>query len=225
VIQIPPIEDPVLEQGVEKVKKSIWIPLLLGGVLGLLDMASMVVDFLIPLGPYGATGPQEVFILMSAALGGPIGLSVACILHEAGNYFFGLKAVFSPEQIASVRMFYSIADFSAHILAALAVAYCYKFLYQRAQKVYVFFAGWILIVYFYYLLLVLLQFILIGLVIDLPSLSTLYRNFMPEFLVVTIISTLIWIALPKRYHRHLWVEQQPLSPPTGDGAMSKDVQI
>ena len=197
-------------------KKTIWIPLVLGAALGLLDLVSIAVDFIIPLGPYGATGPQEVFITISAALGGPLGLSVACLLQEVGHHFFSLKALFSPEQMASTGILYSIADFSAHILAALAVAYCYKFLHQRAKKDYVFFGGWILILVFYYTLLVLLQFFLIGFVIDLPPLSALYRNFLPEFLVVTIISTLIWVALPKRYRRPLWIELQPAARITED---------
>ena len=201
-----------------KVKKTIWIPLVLGGALGILDFASLAGDFLIPLGPYGATGPQEVFITMSAALGGPLGLAVTCLLQELGHHFFGLKALFSPEQIMSTGTLYSIADFSAHILAALAVAYCYKLLDQRAKKVYVFFGGWILIVGFYYTLLVLLQFILIGFVIDMPTLSALYMNFLPEFLVVTSISTLIWVALPRRYHRPLWIELQPAARITEDRA-------
>ena len=197
-------------------KKTIWIPLVLGAALGLLDLVSIAVDFIIPLGPYGATGPQEVFITMSAALGGPLGLSVACLLQEVSHHFFSLKALFSPEQMASTGTLYSIADFSAHILAALAVAYCYKFLHQRAKKDYVFFGGWILILVFYYTLLVLLQFFLIGFVIDLPPLSALYRNFLLEFLVVTIISTLIWVALPRRYRRPLWIELQPAARITED---------
>ncbi len=68
------------------------------------------------------------------------------------------------------------------------------------------FGGWILIVVIYYSLLVPLQFFLIGFVIDLPPLSVLFRSFLPEFLVVTIITILIWAALPLRYHRPLWYE-------------------
>jgi len=201
-------------QGDIKVKKTIWLPIVLGSALGLLDFVSMAVDFLIPLGPYGATGPQEVFIIMSAALGGPLGLSVECLLHEVGHHFFFLKSLFSPEQMSSTGTLYSIADFSAHILATLAVAYCYKLLHQRAKKVYVFFGGWILIAVFYYTLLVLLQFFLIGFIIDLPPLSVLFRNFIPEFLVVAIVTTFIWIALPARFHRPLWIEPEPFPPPT-----------
>jgi hypothetical protein len=189
-----------------KVKKTIWVPFVLGSALGLLDLVSIAVDFIIPLGPYGATGPQEVFITMAAALGGPLGLSVACLLQEVGHHFFSLNALFSPEQMLSKGILYSIADFSAHILAALAVAYGYKFLHQRAKKTYAFFGGWILLVVFYYTLLVPLQFFLIGFVIDLPTLSALFRNFLLEFLVVTVISTLIWVALPRRYRKPQWYE-------------------
>jgi hypothetical protein len=204
-------------------KKTIWMSLVLGAVLGLLDMVSWAVNFTIPVGPYGATGPQEIFITMSAALGGPLGLSATCLLHEAGNYFFGLKALFSPEQMASTGTYYSTADFSAHILAALPVAYGYKYLHQLAKKAHVFFGGWILIIVFYYILLVLLQFILIGFVIDLPTLSALYRNFLPEFLVVAIISTLIWVALPRRYRKPLWYEQQPAALPAEDKTLEKEI--
>jgi hypothetical protein len=201
-----------------KVKKTIWMPLVLGAALGLLDMVSLAVNFIIPLGPYGATGPQEVFITMSAALGGPLGLLVTCLLQEVGHHFTFLKDLFAPEQMASTGTLYSIADYSAHIIAGLPVAYGYKFLHQRAKKAFVFFGGWILISFFYYALLVLMQFLLIGFVINLPPLFALFRNFLPEFLVVTIISTLIWVALPRRYRRPLWIELQPAVLPSEDKA-------
>jgi hypothetical protein len=115
-------------------KKTIWKAFVLGSALGLLDMVSMAVDFLIPLGPYGATGPQEVFITVSAALGGPLGLSVACLLHEVGHHLTFLKTLFPPEQMLSTGTLYSLSDFSAHILAAMPVAYGYIFLHQRAAR-------------------------------------------------------------------------------------------
>ena len=197
-------------------KTTTWIPLVLGCVLGLLDLLSWASDFSLPIGPYGATGPQEVFITMSAALGGPLGLSATCILHELGNFYFGLQSLFSQEQLSSTGVLYSIADVLAHILAALIVVYCYKLLHQRAKKVYIFFVGWILILVFYYTILVSLQFLLIGFVIDLPVLAVLLSSFLPEYLVVAIITTLIWIALPARYTRPLWYEAQPIVLPTED---------
>ena len=191
-------------------KKTVWIALALGGTLGILDFISWASDFLIPLGPYGATGPQEVFITMSAALGGPLGLSITCLLHELGNYAFGLKSLFSPEQMPLMGILYATADFAAHIVAAMTVAYGYKFLHQRAKKIYVYIGGWMFIMVVYYILLVSLQFILIGFVIDLPPLLELFSNFLPESLVVVIITSLILLALPVRYLRPLWLERQPV---------------
>ena len=207
-------------------KKTIWMPLVLGGALGLVDFVSLAVNFLIPLGPLGATGPHEIFLIMSAALGGPLGLLVANILHESGIFIFFLNNEISPDLIWSTGILVSTADFTAHLIALLVAAYCYKFLHQRAKKPSAFLGGWVLIVVIYYALLVLLQFSLIGLVFpDTPSLSMLYQNNLPEFLVVAIISTLIWFALPVRYRKPLWVEHQPVSPQTEKGTTSTDIQI
>ena len=206
-------------------KKTLWIPLVLGGVLGLLDFVSLAVSFLIPLGPFGATGPQEIAVIISAALGGPLGLLVANFLQELGIYIFFLKSQFLPEQMLSTGVLFPIADFIAHTLALLAVAYCYRFLHQRAKKVTAFFAGWVLIIVIYYTLLVLLQSTLLGLVIsDKPPLSTLFQNNLPEFFVVVIISTLIWIALPARYRRPLWYEVQAFPPPSEARTQSKEIR-
>jgi hypothetical protein len=212
-------------QGDTKVKKTIWMPLVLGITLGLLNFVSIAVDFIIPLGPFGATGPQEILLTISAALGGPLGALVANFLQELSFYLFWLKTQLPPEQIWSTGALFSIADFTAHMVALLAVAYGYRFLHQRAKKVVTFLAGWILIVVIYYALLVLLQSFLIGLVIpDKPPLSTLYQNNLPEFLVVTIVSTLAWIALPRRYQRPLWIESQLALPPAEEIAVYEEIQ-
>ena len=197
-------------------KKTIWIPLVLGAALGLLDFVSWAGDLLIPLGPYGATGPQEVFITISAALGGPLGLSVTCVLHELGNYAFSLKSLFSPEQLPLTGILYSTADFAAHIVAAITAAYGYKLLHQRAKKIFIYIGGWLFLLVVYYTLLVSLQFILVGYVIDLPPFSVLFGNFLPELLVSAILTVLIWIALPVRFNRPLWIELEPVPPLSED---------
>jgi hypothetical protein len=189
-------------------KKTIWIPLALGGVLGLLSFISSAVGFLIPLGFSGVeTGPQEIPLLISAGLSGPLGIFVAALIHELGIYLFIFKSMFSPDQMSSTEVLFAAADLAAHILALLAAAYCYRFLHQRAKKVSALLAGWILIVALYYTLLVFLQSFLGGLVIpDIPPFSTFIQDFMPEFQVVLIITTLILLALPKRFRRQLWFE-------------------
>lgn len=129
-------------------------------------------------------------------------------------YIFLLKGDFPGEP--QVEVLISTVDFIAHTIALLAVAYCYRFLHQRAKKAYIFFVGWILIVVIYYILLLPLQAFVHNIIIpDLLPLSTLVRGFPPEFLMVAIISTLIWIALPVRYRKPLWDEAH--NPPEENG--------
>lgn len=207
-------------------KKKIWIALILGGALGSLDFISIAVDFLIPLGPFGATGPQEILTTMSAALGGPLGALVTSALQELGVFLFFLRGEFPPGEIYSRGVLFSTADLVAHLLGCLVVAFGYRILYQRAKKAIVFFAGWILLVIIYYTVLVPMQSLLLGLVVPVTSpLIVLFRNNLPEFLVVTTVSTLIWVALPKRFHRPRWYEVEPVDTSTKDGIVYKGTGI
>ena len=123
-------------------------------------------------------------------------------------YIFLLKGDFPGQPLVEILI--STGDFIVHSIALLAVAYCYRFLHQRAKKAYIFFAGWFLIVAIYYALLLPLQSLVHNLIIaDLLPLSALVQGAPPEFLMVAIISTLIWIALPLRYSKPLWFEAHP----------------
>jgi hypothetical protein len=122
-------------------RKTIWIPLALGSILGLLSFVSSAVDFLIPLGFSGvATGPQEIPLVISAGIGGPLSILVAGLIHELGIYLFLLNPEFLPDQTSAMGVSFAIGDFAAHALALLAIAYCYRLLHQRAKKVYAFLA-------------------------------------------------------------------------------------
>ena len=204
-------------------KKTIWIPLVLGITLGLLDFLSLAVHWVIRIASFGAIGPQEILVVISAALGGPLGLFIANFLQELGMHIFLLKGDFPGQPQLEVLI--SIADFIAHTIALLAVAYCYRFLHHRAKKAYIFFAGWILIIVIYYILLLPLQSLLHNLLVpDLLPLLTLVRGSPPEFLMVAIISTLILIALPARYRRPLWLEAPPVPPPAEDNARRNEIR-
>lgn len=193
-------------------KKTVWKPLALGMALGLIDIISLAVNFVLPTVEETFVGPQEIFVSISAALGGPLGFVPTIFLQELGVHFFLLKGQLPPEQ-AQLEFFVSLADFTAHILAALAVVYCYKILYQKAKKTITFFVGWILIVIAYYALLLPLQSFLYNLVIpDMLPLLVWIQSSIPEVLTVAIISPLIWFALPVRYRRPLWIDVQPDSP-------------
>lgn len=198
-------------------KKTIWIPLVLGITLGLLDFVSFGVHWVIRIANFGAIGPQEILVVISAALGGPVGLFAANLLQELGMHIFLLKGDFPGQRLLEVSI--SIVDFLAHTIALLAVAYCYRFLHQRAKKAITFFAGWILITVIYYILLLPLQAFVHNLLVpDLLPLSTLVRGSPPEFLMVAIISTLILVALPRRYRRPQWI--QPKQMPDQSGRIS-----
>jgi len=188
-------------------KKTIWIPLVLGITLGLLDFVSFGVHWVIQIASFGAIGPQETLVVISAALGGPVGLFATNFLQELGMHIFLLKGDFPGQRLLEVLI--SIADFFAHTIALLGVTYCYRFLHQRAKKASIFFAGWILIVMIYYILLLPVQSLLHNLLVpDLLPLLTLVRGAPPEFLMVTILSTIILFALPARYRKPLWYESK-----------------
>jgi len=196
-------------------KKTIWRPLILGITLGLLDFISFRVHWVIQIADFGAIGPQEILVVISAALGGPVGLFTANFLQELGMHIYLLKGDFPGQRMLEV--FISIADFIAHTLALLAVAYCYRYLHRRAQKAAIFFSGWILITVIYYILLLPLQSLVHNLLVPgLLPLSTLVRGAPPEFLMVAIISTLTLIALPVRYRRPLWYESKKAPDQNGE---------
>jgi hypothetical protein len=190
-------------------KKTIWRPLILGLTLGALSFLSSAVGFFIHTGIAGAIGPHEIFMTLSAALGGPLGLFVASVIHTVGAHIFLMKA---PPELATPALYNSMGDFVARTLALLTVAYCYRFLYKHAKKAITFFAGWILIIVIYYALLLLMQ--ALDWAIFLPgflSLSTIVQSAPPEILTVAIITTLIWIALPVRRRKPLWYESKQTS--------------
>jgi hypothetical protein len=200
-----------------KVKKTIWIPLVLGIALGLLDYVSIAVHFVLPTSEETFVGPQEVFVLVSAALGGPLGLFITSLFQEAAVHLFLLKGQLPPEQ-APLEIFVSTADFIAHLLAGLPVVYCYRFLHQRAKRAITFSVGWIPIVMIYYALLLSLQSLLYNIVI--PGMLPLFvwvQSSLMEVLVAAIISSLVWIALPARYRRPLWIDVQPGTPSPLEG--------
>ena len=72
-------------------------------------------------------------------------------------------------------------------------------------------AGWVLIMGIYYLVGVILQVTLFNIAI--PGLEATYAvyfsNVRVEFILVTVITSLILLALPERYLRPWWYESKP----------------
>jgi membrane protein implicated in regulation of membrane protease activity len=81
-------------------------------------------------------------------------------------------------------------------------------------------AGWFLLMCIYYLAGVTLQVSLFNIAV--PNLGASYlvyfSNVRLEFILVTVITSLILLALPERYRRPRWYESKPATPPTETNA-------
>ena len=197
-----------------KVKKTIWIPIVIGVIAAVLNILVSEVHFAIPIGPNAFIGIVEISNTLSAALGGPIALIVTILVANIGHFMLQME-LYSDMQF----VFLGIADASIHIIALLVVAISYyRFLYPRLNKNTLFLGGWWLTIgVYYYLVLLPLQAALInfadlGIEATYPSFA---KIFFPEFLGTSIITTLIWFALPMHYRRSKWINLKKVSEQEG----------
>jgi len=190
-----------------KVKKTIWIPVVIGIVSGILILSAALADFFIPLGDETSIGIGEIFTTLSAALGGPVAAILTLLVPYSGVILLNL------DQYTETRsLVIALADASAHLGAMLVVAICYyKLVYPRARKTGIFLLGWLLTIgVYYYLAFLPLEVVLLNLAdSDFGATYSFYaRNFIPEFLGTALITSLIWLAAPTRYRRPQWVESK-----------------
>lgn len=186
-----------------KLKKKIWIPIVIGVVSATLIIAAAEANFFIPLGNDTSMGIGELFTTISAALGGPIASFVTIFV------VYGIVGIIHPEYFPDITSLYIIIfDATAHFCAMLVVAISYyKLLYPRARSTGIFLVGWFLLICaYYYLALLPLSVILLNLA-D-PGHGATYlvfaRNFIPEALGTAVLTTLVWVASPVRYRRPQW---------------------
>lgn len=193
-----------------KVKKTIWIPVVIGMVSATLIFAASEANFFIPLGNGSEMGIGELFTTLSAALGGPIASIVTIFV------VYSVHSILHPEYFPNITSIYILLeDGVAHLCAMLMLGLVYyKLLYPWAKKMGVFLVGWFLLVgAYYYLALLPLSVVLLNLV-D-PGHGATFpvfaRGFIPEVLGTAVITTLIWLASPVRYRRPLWIEPRNTS--------------
>jgi len=187
-----------------KVKKTIWIPVVIALVSSALIIAASEANFFIPLGNDTSMGIGELFTTLSSALGGPISAFVTILV------VYGVVGLIHPEYFPDmVSTYIIVADAAAHLCAMLLVAIGYnKVLYPQARKTGIFLAGWFLMVgAYYYLALLPLSVVLLNFVA--PGFDATYlvfaKNFIPEVLGTAVITTLVWFALPARHRRPQWI--------------------
>ena len=203
-------------------KKTIWIPIVIGLAFAFLGWLILIAGFSIPIPGLDANvGISEIFNLIAAILGGPITVVIGNIIFG----IFGYSLVLSNAHPWPISFYLTLADVIAHIIALVMVTFSYRFFYERAKRYeqaernVIIIAGWVLISISYYFVLTPLQVTFINLVIPgMLTFSDLFRGTLPEILATTFITTLILLALPKRYIKPLWYESKPGILPVGTKA-------
>ena len=187
------------------IKRTIWIPIVGGLVFAALSFLVSAVNFTITISDDLILGPWEILSTLSAALFGPIGLLISELGLDGGGYLYLIKGVFPAPQ----DLYFMLGDYIAHIVALLATAFCYRYLYERV-KMPLLLLGWVLTMGIFYTLLWSIQVPLFNIAV--PGLGATFVGYLtdaiPEAMTTTIITSLILLALPQRYRRPQWYESK-----------------
>jgi len=193
-------------------KKTILYPVVLGTIFGILAGISFAGKLIIITADGWAIGFYVVLYMFAAALGGPLAGVLSTTLCMLICVFFGypeLRTLASDPVIFWTNVI---------VLGAtmVLISFLYRLIYHRF-KMPLRLLPWIGVVLVYYLfgisLLVTVQ--------KLFSLVTIgvvesWKGYIPQALSDIVITSLIWFALPAKYHRPLWYEpKNEISPVEG----------
>ena len=196
-----------------KMKKTTWIPIVGGLAFGVLSFLITVANITVQIFDDLILGPWEIINTLSAALFGPIGLLITELGLDISGYVYLIEGVYP----APLDLYFIVGDFIAHSMSMLVVALGYRYIYER-MKMPRLLAGWVLIVGIFYLVEVPLAVTLFNIAV--PNLDASYAvyfsNVRLEFVLVTIVTTLVLLALPERYRRPQWYESEKTRDRRGD---------
>ncbi|HET6594499.1 MAG TPA: hypothetical protein VFG81_02670 [Anaerolineales bacterium] len=173
--------------------KNIWTSFIVAVVFGLIVLTIVLASFTIPIPGTGVvTDPREIFVTIGSALTGPFGALI-----------IGLFAgIMEPGGIP-------LASLLGHIAGGLWMAFAYKRLVYDRMPMPIRLAGWVVLVIIYYYV-----FVIPGFVIGLTAFYgekdaiglfvALAKGVIVEISITTIVTTLVLLALPPKYHRPLW---------------------
>lgn len=209
-----------------KFKRTFWLPLALGVAFGLLAGIATVtgLSFMTPgTNIENAIGIWMTLILLSAALGGPIAGLITSTLFILIATFFGppdMKAVLNDP----INFWTNIIV--TGIFAAL-VGFIYRFIFER-NKLLTRLLLWAGTVIAFYLIsspfTIGIQFFLHGETGALPAILSSYRIFLPQAMFDIFFTSLVFIALPRRFNRPSWYVPEKAGNPksTITGIIEKD---
>lgn len=207
-------------------KKTIWQPLLIGTLLGLLAGVTTVtgLSFLTPGITDNAIGFYATLFLLSAALGGPLAGIIAPILFIVITAAFGQPDM--KEILGDPDIFWSNLLAMAITVALVGLAYRYIFVRLRMPARLLAWAGIVLL--FYALSIpssVAPQYLLHGNPVSeiLTAVRYGYQTYLPQAIFDIVITSLFFIALPARYLRPRWIEPHHAASPVEDSPLSKEL--
>ena len=193
-------------------KKTIWIPIVGGLTFGVLAFLISAANITITISKDLILGPWEILNTISAALFGPIGLLITQFGMDSGGYLYLIKDVYP----APYDIYFIICEYTAHSMSLLVLMFCYRFIYTR-MKMPLFLVGWSLTLGIYYVMLAVLQVSLYNIAV--PGLGASYavyfRNIPVELILIIVLTSLILLALPERYHKPQWYESKKVPEQNG----------
>lgn len=189
-------------------KKTIWLPPVVGVVFGLLAGVAAVTElsFIVEgTDSSNAIGFFITLLLLAAAVGGPLAGAIGPAVFVAVSSWYGpadMQAILSEPAV-----FWTNTLVLGVLFALVGLAY--RWLFERVKM-----PGrllpWAGIVVAIYILnspiIITLQSFLIGGVDLLPAILFSYRTYWPQALFDIVVTSLIFVALPARYRRPQWYE-------------------
>ena len=190
-------------------KKTIWMPLVIGAVSGLLAGIATAtgLSFLTPGIFHSAIGFYVTLFLLAAAQGGPLAGAIASMLWVIISALVGppdMKAI-----IGIPSIFWSNLLALGTFTALVGVAYRWIFEHMKMPARLLPWAG--VVIAFYLITLpstIILQYYLLGDPVSeiLPAILATYVTYIPQVIFDIVFTSLVFIALPARYRRPLWYE-------------------
>lgn len=189
-------------------KKTIWQPLVLGVVFGLLAGIAMVsgLSFLLSgTEASNAIGFYMTLFLLSAAIGGPLAGAITSTICVTFVAFLGLPEM---KEVLSDPINLWSNMFVTGLLVAM-VGFAYRLIFERV-KMPARLLPWAGLVIGYYIISgpinMSIQFYLHGEAGILSAIFSSYRTYIPQALFDIFFTSLVFIALPSSYTRPRWYE-------------------
>lgn len=194
-----------------KLKKTLWQPILLGTVLGVLASVTAITGlaFLTTGITENAIGIQGTLFLLAAALGGPLAGVIAPILWVIIVTFVGppeMKALLTEPAVFWVNMI-------ALAVNLTLVGLAYRLIFNRVVMPHRLLL-WAAVVIGFYAIInptsIISQYLLLGEPVSeiWPAVLYGYESQAPQAIFDTFVTSLVFIALPAAYTRPLWYEHK-----------------